>query len=134
MQLVHYNEGIDTHSSAFASCGILVLYLLFELRSDGAALRLDALFLTATAEVALLVSTAATAVCPRCGTASDRLHSRYRRTVADLPYQGRPLALRLVVQRIRCSQANCPQSVFCERLSDLLGAHARSTGRLTGAH
>ena len=108
--------------------------LLLDLRPDGAPLRLDDFFLTPTAAVALLVSTAATAVCPRCGTASDRLHSRYRRTVADLPCQGRALALRLVVRRFRCSQADCPQSIFCERLPGLLDAHARSTSRLTGAH
>ena len=107
---------------------------LLELRPDGAPLRLDDLFLTPTAAVALLVSTAATAVCPRCGTASDRLHSRYRRTVADLPCQGRPLALRLVVRRFRCPQADCPQSIFCERLPGLLAPHARSTSRLAGAH
>jgi len=133
-QLTRYNDGIDFHPSAFASCGILPLSPLFDLRADGAALRLDDLFLTPTAAVALLVSTAATAVCPSCGTASDRLHSRYRRTVADLPGHGRPLALRLVVRRFRCSQADCPQSIFCERLPGLLDAHARSTSRLTEAH
>ncbi len=107
---------------------------LLELRPDGAALHLEDFVFTPTAAVALLVSTAATAVCPRCGTASDRLHSRYRRTVADLPCQGRPLALRLVVRRFRCSQSDCPQAIFCERLPGLLAAHARSTSRLTGAH
>jgi transposase len=54
--------------------------------------------------------------------------------VADLPCQGRPLALRLVVRRFRCSQTDCPQSIFCERLPGLLDPHARSTSRLTAAH
>jgi len=100
----------------------------------GAGLRLDDLVLTPTTAVALLVSVAATARCPRCGTASDRIHSRYRRTVADLPCQSRPLALRLVVRRFRCPKPDCPQAVFCERLPDLLDAHARSTARLADAH
>jgi transposase len=82
----------------------------------------------------LLVSTSATAACPRCGTSSDRIHSHYRRTVADLPCQDRPVALRLVVRRFRCIQPACPQTIFCERLPALLDAHARSTVGLTGAH
>ena len=65
----------------------------------GAELRLDDLVLTPTTAVALLVAKARTAACPRCGTPSDRIHSRYRRTVADLPCRGRPVALRLVVRR-----------------------------------
>jgi transposase len=100
----------------------------------GAGLRLDDLVLTPAAAVALLVSTAPTVACPHCGTPSDRVHSRYRRTVADLPGTGRTLALRLIVRRFRCSQADCPQSIFCERLPGLLDAHARSTSRLTEAH
>jgi transposase len=100
----------------------------------GAGLRLDDLVLTPTTAVALLVSTAPTAVCPRCGTASDRIHSRYRRTVADLPAQGRLVALRLVVRRFRCGCPDCPRRIFWERLPEMLPSHARSTARLTEAH
>ena len=100
----------------------------------GAGLHLDDLVLTPTAAVALLVSTAPTVVCPRCGAASDRVHSRYRRTVADLPAQGRGVVLRLVVRRFRCIRPDCPRRIFCERLAQVLPAHARSTTRLTEAH
>jgi transposase len=97
-------------------------------------LRLDDLVLTPTTAVALVVSTAASAACPQCGIPSDRVHSRYRRTVADLPCQDRPVALRLVVRRFRCRRPDCPQTIFCERLPKLLKAHARSTARLSEAH
>jgi transposase len=97
-------------------------------------LHVDDVVLTPTAAVALVVSTASCAACPRCGTSSDRVHSRYRRTVADLPCQDRPVALRLVVRRFRCGQPNCPQTIFCERLPKQLKAHARSTARLSEAH
>jgi transposase len=97
-------------------------------------LRLDDLVLTPNAAVALLASTAASAVCPRCGTPSVRVHSRYRRLVADLPCRDRPLALRLLVRHFRCAKPDCPQAIFCERLPGLAGAHARSTHRLDGAH
>jgi transposase len=99
-----------------------------------AGLRLDDLILTPNAAVALLVSTAASAPCPRCGALSDSVHSRYRRTVADLPCHGRPVALRLVVRRFRCAAPGCPRAIFCERLPALLNAHARATARLTDAH
>jgi len=97
-------------------------------------LRIDDLILTPDVAVASVASTAPAADCPRCGTPSRRLHSHYRRTVADLPCQDRMVALRLVVRRFRCSQPGCPQTVFCERLPGLLAAHARSTDRLAGAH
>ena len=97
-------------------------------------LRIDDLVVTPTVAVALVASTAPAAACPRCGNSTSRLHSRYRRTVADLPCQDRPVALRLMVRRFRCSRSDCPQVVFCERLPGLLDAHARSTTRLAGAH
>ena len=102
--------------------------------SEYPGVRLDDLVLRPTTIVALLVSTAATATCPRCGAPTDRVHSHYRRTVADLPCHGRILALRLLVRRFRCSNPACTQHIFCERLPQLLQAHARSTTRLTDAH
>ena len=97
-------------------------------------IRLDDLVLTPTTVVALLVCTSSTAPCPRCGTTTDRIHSHYRRTVADLPCHGRILALRLFVRRFRCTNPACTQYIFCERLPQLLQTHARSTLRLTDAH
>ena len=79
-------------------------------------------------------ATCPTARCPVCDAPSDRVHSRYVRTVADLPWQGRPVVLRLTARRFRCQTAGCARVVFCERLPTALGRHARSTGRLTDAH
>ena len=59
------------------------------------------------------------------------VHSRYARTVADLPTGDRPVALRLFVRRFRCARPDCPQHIFCERLPGLLPAYARTTARLT---
>jgi transposase len=102
--------------------------------ADVLGFRLESLLLTPTTAVALLTSTATDAACPTCGTRSRRVHSRYRRTVADLPCHNRPLALRLVVRRFRCDQPDCSQGVFCERFPGLLAPYARSTTRLTDAH
>src|SRR5262249_23967324 len=108
--------------------------MVFATLPECAGLRLDDVVLTPTTAIALIISTTSSAACPRCGTLSDRVHSRYRRTVADLPCQDRLVALPLVVRRFRCLQADCPQAIFCERLPELLKAHARSTTRLSDAH
>src|SRR5262245_45951746 len=88
-------------------------------------LRLDDLILTPDLAVARVAATAPAAACPRCATPAHRLHSHYRRTVADLPCQDRLLARRLVVRRCRCAPPDGSQSIFGERLPGLLAAHAR---------
>jgi hypothetical protein len=70
------------------------------------------------------------ACCPLCGSTSDRTHSRFRRTVADLPFGDRLLVVRLIVRRFKCGNAGCRRAVFCERLPKLVDAYARSTNRL----
>jgi transposase len=107
---------------------------LLDALPDCLGLRIDDLVLTPTTAVALVVSTSATATCPHCETPSDRIHSHYRRTVADLPCQQRLLGLRLLVRRFRCMNPACSQHIFCERLPGLLDVRARSTSRLTDAH
>jgi transposase len=72
--------------------------------------------------------------CPLCGVQSERIHSRYRRTVADLPFGDRALVVRLVVRRFKCGNAGCRRQVFCERLPKLVDAYARSTTRLKSLH
>ena len=100
----------------------------------GAGLRLDDLVVTPTTAVVLLVATTPTAPCPRCGTATGRVHGRYRRTVADLALRDRPVALRLLVRKFRCTNPDCTQAIFCERLPQLLEPRARTTARLAAAH
>jgi transposase len=39
------------------------------------------------------------ALCPVCRKRSSRVHSRYTRTLADLPWQGIPVSVRLSVRR-----------------------------------
>jgi transposase len=101
---------------------------------DELGLRLDDFILTSNTAFALIEASSSYAACPRCGTPSDRVHSRYRRTVADLPCQDRSVVLRLVVRRFRCTEPACPQRIFCERLPGLLDPHARGTVRLADGH
>jgi transposase len=40
--------------------------------------------------------------CPHCGTPSGTVHSRYQRSLADLPSHGRAVEIKLRVRRFRC--------------------------------
>jgi transposase len=69
-------------------------------------------------------------LCPSCGHASERVHSHYLRTLADLPWQGQMAMLRLSVRRFRCDTPACPRRIFTERLSTITAPRARRTMRL----
>jgi transposase len=69
-----------------------------------------------TTTVMTVRSGADRADCPECGVACGRVHSRYVRTLADLPLGGRAVRLRLAVRRFRCDRATCRQRIFAERL------------------
>ena len=60
-------------------------------RIIGAPLAPTDLVFTPDLIVVALISHARTALCPVCGQPSDRVHSRYRRVLADLPLCGRQL-------------------------------------------
>ncbi len=53
--------------------------------------------------------------CPMCGQMS-RIHSRYQRQVADLPWAGIPVRLSLYVRRFFCKNCHCQRQIFTERL------------------
>jgi transposase len=72
---------------------------------------------------------APSAACPACGNPSTRVHSRYRRVLADLPWQGHAVALRIRARRFRCPEPTCPRRIFTERLP-AAAPRQRRTGRL----
>ena len=84
---------------------------------------------TGTVMVITVRSSAAEADCPGCGGGSRRVHSRYTRTLADLPLGGRPVQLRLLVRRFRCDRELCARRIFSERLAAAT-PWARRTARL----
>lgn len=103
------------------------------LLADPTCLRLERA-LSSTHSITLVVrTTALSATCPRCGTASGRIHSRYIRTVADLPWHGVSVRLRLHARKFFCPNDGCPRRVFTERLPRVVAPHARRTVRLNDA-
>jgi transposase len=73
---------------------------------------------------------AADAACPLCGGHSRRLHSRYRRCLRDLPWQGRQVRIELQVRRFRCADAGCPRRVFAEPMPEVAAPRRQRTRRL----
>lgn len=84
------------------------------------------LFLTALAP-------ALSANCPRCGTASTRVHSYSTRRPHDLPIGNLSVQLLLHVRRFRCLHPACPAVTFSERLPTLVAPAAQRTLRLNAA-
>jgi len=69
--------------------------------------------------------------CPLCGRSSSRVHSRYVRTVADLPCAGKQVELRLIARRFVCDGALCRRRIFAERFGeDVIAERSRRTSRL----
>jgi transposase len=86
----------------------------------------------AHAEITLLVSSIqAAARCPGCNTPAQHVHSRYTRTLTDLPWSDYRVTWRLRVRKFFCRHPACPRSIFRERLPGVVAPWARRTLRLT---
>src|SRR6185369_5344194 len=67
---------------------------------------------------------------PLCSRRSKRVHSRYERTLADLPWGAYAVAVRLRVRRLFCRNTRCDRRIFTERLPRIVLPWARRTRRL----
>jgi transposase len=81
--------------------------------------------------VMLLRATGEGSHCPVCGQESRRIHSRYRRRLSDLPWEGIPVRIELRVRRFFCDMEYCGQQIFTERLPKTVQRYARRTCRLS---
>src|SRR5215471_13548759 len=83
------------------------------------------------AQLTLQVTATRTRVrCPLCHTLTRRVHSRYPRTLADLPWGPYTVHLHLRVRKFFCDQPTCPCQIFTERLPTVAAPWARRTLRL----
>src|SRR5260370_39697276 len=91
--------------------------------------RLEVFSLAATGGTIILTARTCgeRAWCPICGRPSSRVHSRYRRTLADLPWQELPARLTLRSRRFFWDTPNCPRRIFTERRPGVTAPHARRT-------
>lgn len=85
---------------------------------------------TVTQQVTVyLASTQTLAPCPLCHCPSHRIHSRYERTLKDLPVAQFSLTIVLTVCKVFCLTETCPRRIFTERLPEVVAPWARRTIR-----
>jgi transposase len=77
-----------------------------------------------------VTSTQLAPACPRCATAASRVHSRYSRTLADLPWADVAVQVQLHVRKCFCPTDTCSRTIFCERVPKIAQPWARRTKRL----
>lgn len=80
-----------------------------------------------------IMSSASRVNCPACQQPSERVHSRYLRTIADLPCAGRQVILRQTVRKFICTETACWRTIFSEQYPELAAPCAHKTHRLCSA-
>src|SRR5688500_860843 len=76
---------------------------------------------------------AGAAACPFCGHLSGRVHSRYPRTLLDLPWQGNAVRVQLTARKFFGDNRDCGRRLFAERLPAVAARYARKASRLADA-
>ena len=67
--------------------------------------------------------------CPCCGKKSNNIHSRYFRTIKDLPIQENKVILKIKTKVFFCKNPQCDVNTFAEQF-DFIEGHSRMTTRL----
>lgn len=106
--------------------------ILFQLLLNLKLLQLEDWHLDQAASCLTLsvISTQTVVRCPLCAQPSQRIHSRYQRIVADLPWAAFSLILHLGVRKFFCVNDGCQRRIFTERLPEVVAPWARRTQRL----
>jgi transposase len=123
-------DTIHEEEPAFVATPVLALFARF--LPERTTLDLEAWHVDdAAAEITLHVtSTQACGLCPLCHIQTPRVHSRYTRTLADLPWGTYAVRLQLRVRKFFCDNPTCPRQIFTERLPAVAAPWARRTLRL----
>jgi transposase len=98
-----------------------------------AELRVTNLAVDPTGVTVVAATRRPTVPCPQCARPAARVHSRYTRTLADLPWHGEAARLVVTTRRFFCDQPACTRRIFTERLPHTAGPFARRTTRLAAA-
>ncbi len=97
---------------------------------DADTLHLEALVADAERITVVVTTRGEAACCPDCGEPSRQLHSRKRRRLADLPWQGLAVCLDLQLRRFYCRAPTGARRTFTERVPTVVAPYARRTRRL----
>ncbi len=105
----------------------------YPLLPDPASLSLESIRVENGTIVLATRTATPSAACPCCGHLSERVHSRYRRTLLDLPWQGNAVRVSLTLRKLFCDNPQCQWRIFAERVPAVAQRYARRTCRLADA-
>ena len=94
---------------------------------DARRLQCDGIHEDGSVVTIMVASYGLTAVCPKCGQVSRRVHSHYQRHLQELPWQGSQVRLHWHSRRFFCDRVGCPQRIFTERLSEVAARYGHKT-------
>jgi len=97
---------------------------------DTRSLSFEEIEINANVVLVKVVSAGKEAVCPYCQKTASRMHSRYSRTLDDLPCGERRVRILWKTKRFFCDNYACSHFTFCERLPEVAEFYARKTKRL----
>ena len=115
---------------AMPRLGTEAAMLLRPLLPDHRSLALEDARLTVDGVTVLVASMLPNNRCPLCDQPSSRVHSRYQRTLADLPWQGLCVRICWRSRKFFCDNPLCPRRIFTERLPDVAKPYSRKTCRV----
>jgi hypothetical protein len=91
------------------------------------SVHLDAITVSPHRVILSVSSRAVRACCPVCQHWSRRVHSRFTRTLADLPCTGWAVTLHLAGRRFFCTNAPCERRTFREQVHQIAPVRQRHT-------
>lgn len=97
---------------------------------DTHSLRFEELEIEANTILVKVISAVGEATCPYCQMPANWTHSRYIRTLDDLPCGERRVQVQWKTRRFFCDNHTYSHFTFCERLPGVAGFYARKTKRL----
>ena len=97
---------------------------------EAPGVRIDRVYREGSVVHIIAVAIRRAAKCPLCHRRAKRVHSRYERTIADLPCAGDVVAIHLSTRRFVCRVPWCRRRIFTERFPSLVAPFARKTTRL----
>ena len=71
-----------------------------------------------------------TGICPDCGCRSRSRHGWSGRNLRDLPVQGKPVTVKLLLSRWQCANRECARRTFTDRLPMIAAPYTRRTRRV----
>lgn len=77
-----------------------------------------------------VISNQISSFCPLCNFSTTKIHSKYIRTIGDLPVSGKIVQLKLHVRKFFCENTNCTRKIYTERFKHQLNSYGRRFERL----